>query len=146
MEAKTGKLKWHFQFTPNDAYDYDAVQIPVLADLQWNGARVKAMLWANRNGYFYVLDRETGKFLLGRPFVKVNWSSGLDQRGRPRVCEMEDEGEQHAADQGAEPDRRDHRTTPRLLESSWLRTVVTKRASSGSGCCPGRVRNGATGC
>ena len=83
LDADTGRLRWHFQFTPNDAYDYDAVQIPVLADLQWNGARVKAMLWANRNGYFYLLDRETGKFLLGRPFVKVNWSSGLDERGRP---------------------------------------------------------------
>jgi alcohol dehydrogenase (cytochrome c) len=83
LDADTGRLRWHFQFTPNDAYDYDAVQIPVLADLTWNGSPVKAMLWANRNGYFYLLERTTGKFLLGRPFVKVNWSSGLDERGRP---------------------------------------------------------------
>ena len=83
LDADTGKLKWHFQFTPNDAYDYDAVQVPVLVDMNWRGAPAKLMLWANRNGYFYVLDRVTGKFLSGTPFVKVNWSSGLDERGRP---------------------------------------------------------------
>jgi len=83
LDADTGALKWHFQFTPNDQYDYDSVQVPVLADLNWNGTQVKAMLWANRNGFFYVLERETGRFLLGRPFVKVNWASGLDEKGRP---------------------------------------------------------------
>ena len=83
LDADTGALKWHFQFTPNDAYDYDAVQVPVLADIPWNGAPAKVMLWANRNGFFYVLDRATGKFLRGTPFVKVNWASGLDQNGRP---------------------------------------------------------------
>jgi alcohol dehydrogenase (cytochrome c) len=83
LDADTGKLKWHFQFTPNDGYDYDSVQIPVLADIVWKGAPAKVMMWANRNGYFYVLDRVTGKFLLGEPFVKVNWASGLDANGRP---------------------------------------------------------------
>jgi alcohol dehydrogenase (cytochrome c) len=83
LDADTGALKWHFQFTPNDAYDYDAVQVPVLADLTWNGAPAKVMLWANRNGFFYVLDRATGKFLHGSPFVKVTWASGLDENGRP---------------------------------------------------------------
>jgi alcohol dehydrogenase (cytochrome c) len=83
LDPDTGKLKWHFQFTPNDTYDYDSVQVPVLVDMDWNGTPVKVMLWANRNGYFYALDRETGKFLVGKPFVKVNWSSGLDERGRP---------------------------------------------------------------
>jgi alcohol dehydrogenase (cytochrome c) len=83
LDADTGKLRWHFQFTPNDQYDYDSVQVPVLADLNWNGTQVKAMMWANRNGFFYVLERETGRFLLGRPFVKVNWASGLDEKGRP---------------------------------------------------------------
>ena len=78
LDADTGALKWHFQFTPNDAYDYDAVQVPVLVDLPWNGTPAKLMLWANRNGFFYVLDRATGKFLSGTPFVKVNWASGLD--------------------------------------------------------------------
>ena len=83
LDADTGKLKWHYQFTPNDAYDYDSVQVPVLADLMWKGSLTKAMLWGNRNGNFYVLDRETGKFLSGTPFVKVNWMSGFDEGGRP---------------------------------------------------------------
>jgi alcohol dehydrogenase (cytochrome c) len=83
LDADTGALKWHFQFTPNDAYDYDAVQVPVLVDMDWQGKPSKLMLWANRNGFFYVLDRVTGAFLSGTPFVKVNWASGLDARGRP---------------------------------------------------------------
>jgi alcohol dehydrogenase (cytochrome c) len=83
LDADTGELKWHFQFTPNDAYDYDAVQVPVLVDLPWQGRPRKLMLWANRNGFFYVLDRATGEFLQGTPFVKVNWASGLDAKGRP---------------------------------------------------------------
>lgn len=83
LDADTGELKWHFQFTPNDGYDYDAVQVPVLVDMDWNGVPSKLMLWANRNGYFYVLDRVTGEFLSGTQFVKVNWSSGLDENGRP---------------------------------------------------------------
>ena len=83
IDADTGALKWHFQFTPNDAYDYDAVQVPVLADMEWQGQQRKLMMWANRNGYFYVLDRTNGKFLAGTPFVKVNWASGLDANGRP---------------------------------------------------------------
>ena len=83
LDADTGELRWYFQFTPNDGYDYDAVQVPVLADMEWQGEQRKLMLWANRNGYFYVLDRSDGEYLLGSPFVRVNWSSGLDENGRP---------------------------------------------------------------
>ena len=83
LDADTGKLRWHFQFTPNDTYDYDAVQIAVLADITWLGTPLRALMWANRNGFFYVLDRATGRFLSGVPFVKVNWASHLDERGRP---------------------------------------------------------------
>ena len=83
LDADTGELRWYFQFTPNDGYDYDAVQVPVLADMEWQGEQRKLMLWANRNGYFYVLDRTDGEYLLGSPFVRVNWSSGLDENGRP---------------------------------------------------------------
>ena len=83
LDADTGRLRWHYQFTPHDRYDYDSVQVPVLADINWRGAPVKAMVWANRNGNFYVLERETGKFLVGRPFVKVNWMDTFDERGRP---------------------------------------------------------------
>ena len=83
LNADTGELVWYFQFTPNDGYDYDSVQVPVLVDIEWNGVPRRLMLWANRNGYFYVLDRVTGEFLTGTPFVKVNWSSGLEENGRP---------------------------------------------------------------
>lgn len=83
LDPDTGKMKWYFQFTPHDPYDYDSVQVPVLANANWNGSPRKLMLWGNRNGFFYVLDRSTGKFLNGKPFVKVNWASGLDANGRP---------------------------------------------------------------
>tara|TARA_B100001123_G_scaffold1412_1_gene2016 strand:+ start:26049 stop:27713 length:1665 start_codon:yes stop_codon:yes gene_type:complete len=83
LDVDTGELVWHFQFTPNDGYDYDSVQVPILADIEWDGEPRRVMLWANRNGYFYVLDRVTGEFLDGTPFVRVNWSSGLDENGRP---------------------------------------------------------------
>jgi alcohol dehydrogenase (cytochrome c) len=83
LDADTGKLKWHFQFTPNDPYDWDSTQVPVLVDTTWRGAPARLLMLANRNGFFYVLDRVTGKFLLGKPFSKVNWASGLDENGRP---------------------------------------------------------------
>jgi alcohol dehydrogenase (cytochrome c) len=83
LDADTGKIKWHYQFSPHDEFDYDAVQVPVLADINFQGQPRKVMLWANRNGFFYVLDRATGKFLLGKPFVEVNWASGFDEAGRP---------------------------------------------------------------
>ena len=83
LDADTGKLKWHYQFTPHDEVDYDSTQVPVLADIQWQGRPRKVMLWANRNGLAYVLDRTTGEFLLGKPFVKVTWMDGFDPKGRP---------------------------------------------------------------
>ena len=84
LDADTGELQWYFQFTPNDAYDYDAVQVPVLVDVETEtGGTIKAMFWANRNGFFYALDRTTGRFLNGSPFVEVNWAEGLDDSGRP---------------------------------------------------------------
>jgi alcohol dehydrogenase (cytochrome c) len=83
LDADTGKMKWYFQFTPHDPYDYDSVQVPVLVNANWNGSPRKLMLWGNRNGFFYVLDRTTGKFLNGKPYVKLNWASGLDANGRP---------------------------------------------------------------
>jgi alcohol dehydrogenase (cytochrome c) len=95
LDADTGKLKWYFQFTPHDVWDYDAVQVPVLADMNWTGkdGRTqprKVMLWANRNGFFYALDRTSGQFLQGKPFTKVTWATGLDEAGRPmRVNAME---------------------------------------------------------
>lgn len=83
LDADTGKLKWFYQFTPHDDKDWDATQIPVLTDIEWQGQPRKVMLWANRNGLMYVLDRTTGQFLMGKPLVEVNWMSGFDQKGRP---------------------------------------------------------------
>src|SRR5213594_3903783 len=83
IDADTGKQKWYYQFSPHDEFDYDAVQVPVLADIEWQGKPRKVILWANRNGFFYVLDRATGQFLLGKPFVEVTWASGFDEKGRP---------------------------------------------------------------
>ena len=84
LDPDTGRLKWHFQFTPHDEYDFDATQVPVLADLEYQGRPRKVMLWANRNGFWYVLDRVTGEYLSGQPFTKVTWASGLDAKGRPQ--------------------------------------------------------------
>ena len=83
LDVDTGTLKWHFQFTPHDEMDYDSTQVPVLADLEWQGRVRKVMLWANRNGLAYVIDRTTGQFLIGKPFVKVNWMDNFDPKGRP---------------------------------------------------------------
>src|SRR5579864_7560716 len=84
LDADTGKLKWYYQFSPHDEFDYDSVQVPVLADIEWQGRPRKVMMWANRNGLMYVLDRTSGQFLMGKPFVKVNWMDGFDEKGRPK--------------------------------------------------------------
>ncbi len=84
LDADTGELKWYYQFTPHDELDYDATQVPVLADIDWRGEPRKVMLWANRNGLMYVLDRITGEFLFGKPYVALNWMDGFDERGRPQ--------------------------------------------------------------
>jgi alcohol dehydrogenase (cytochrome c) len=84
IDADTGKLKWYFQFTPHDLYDYDANETPVLVDREENGVVRHLLVQANRNGFFYVLDRTNGKFLQGTSFVeKMNWAKGLDASGRP---------------------------------------------------------------
>ncbi len=86
LDVKTGRRKWHFQFTPHDVHDYDAQQPLVLVDAQWQGRPRKLLVQANRNGYFYVLDRTSGEYLLGTQFVKnVTWASGLTPQGRPIV-------------------------------------------------------------
>ena len=84
LDADTGKLKWYFQFTPHDLFDYDAVETPVLVDTVFRGQPRKLVVQANRNGYIYVLDRTDGKFLSSTRFVeKINWATGIDEKGRP---------------------------------------------------------------
>jgi alcohol dehydrogenase (cytochrome c) len=85
LEPKTGKVKWHFQFTPNDPFDYDSVAEMVLATVNVGGQPTKVILNANRNGFFYVLDRTNGKLLAANPYIaNINWASGIDMKtGRP---------------------------------------------------------------
>src|SRR5436305_7389336 len=84
IDATSGKLKWYFQFTPHDVYDYDANETPVLVDIEENGSTRHLLLQANRNGFFYVLDRSNGKFLRATPFLeKITWANGIDASGRP---------------------------------------------------------------
>jgi alcohol dehydrogenase (cytochrome c) len=83
LDADTGRLRWHFQMVPHDVHDWDAVQVPVLVDAEWRGRMRKLVYWAHRGGFFYVLDRETGEFLLGKPFATQTWAKGLDDKGRP---------------------------------------------------------------
>jgi len=90
LDGDTGKLKWYFQFTPNDPYDYDSTQVPVLVNAEWKGVPRKLMYFGNRNGFFYVLDRETGEFLQGKPYTAINWAKGLDDKGRPLLTPQGD--------------------------------------------------------
>jgi alcohol dehydrogenase (cytochrome c) len=86
LDPASGKLKWYYQFTPHDLHDWDAAETPVLVDAQFHGEPRKLMLQGNRNGFFYVLDRITGKVLLAEPFVKkITWASGIGPDGRPQL-------------------------------------------------------------
>jgi alcohol dehydrogenase (cytochrome c) len=85
LDATTGTLRWHFQFTPHDTHDWDATEIPVLFDGRFRGQPRHFVAMANRNGFYYLLDRETGRFLLGEPYIRQEWADGLDSLGRPRL-------------------------------------------------------------
>ena len=84
FRPKTGELVWHYQFSPNDPFDYDATEVGMLIDMEIDGAKRKVLAQANRNGFFYVLDRANGKLLAANPYVKVNWADKIDMAtGRP---------------------------------------------------------------
>jgi hypothetical protein len=84
LDAQTGQLKWHFQFTPHDVFDFDATETPILIDTVYQGQPRKLLVQANRNGFIHVLDRSNGKFLSAAPFVKnLTWAKGIDAQGRP---------------------------------------------------------------
>jgi PQQ-dependent dehydrogenase (methanol/ethanol family) len=85
LDPGNGGIKWYFQFTPHDVHDWDATETPVLIDAQLRGRPRKLLIQANRNAFYYVLDRETGQFLLGKPFAQQTWAKGLDDKGRPIV-------------------------------------------------------------
>jgi acido-empty-quinoprotein group A len=83
LNPDTGKLNWHFQPSPHDTHDWDAVQTPILFDDQYRGVHRKLLAQASRNGYFFVLDRTTGEHILTAPFIATNWAQGIDSRGEP---------------------------------------------------------------
>jgi len=85
VDADTGKLRWHYQFTPHDVHDWDSTQVPILADLTIAGQPRKVLMFANRNGFYYTLDRLTGKLILGKPFVQTTWAKEIGGDGRPML-------------------------------------------------------------
>ncbi len=93
LDPDTGKLKWHFQFTPHDVHDWDSMGDPVLVDLTVKGQKVKSLIHADRNGYYYVLDRTNGKFLTAKAYTKVTWADGIGPDGRPKLIQGQDPSE-----------------------------------------------------
>jgi alcohol dehydrogenase (cytochrome c) len=85
LDAATGELRWHYQFTPHDVHDWDSTQVPILADIEVRGAPRKVVMLANRNGFFYTLDRTDGEILVATPFVHTTWAREIGKDGRPMV-------------------------------------------------------------
>jgi alcohol dehydrogenase (cytochrome c) len=88
VDADSGKLRWHYQFTPHDTHDWDSNHVPVLADLTIDGRARKVVMVANRNGFFYTLDRQTGEFLVGKPFTSTSWAREIGKDGKPIVLNL----------------------------------------------------------
>lgn len=95
IRGATGQLVWDYQSTPADSHDWDAVQVPVIADRTVDGQQDQRVVWANRNGFYYVVNRATGAFVHGVPFVRQSWASGLDAKGRPILAPMTHSVEGH---------------------------------------------------
>src|SRR5205814_5802143 len=91
LNPDTGKLKWYYQFTPHDVHVWDATEPPVLVDTRYRGQDRKLLMMANRNGFFYVLDRTNGQVLLAKPFInRLTWASGIGADGRPQLIQEGD--------------------------------------------------------
>ena len=115
LDPDTGRLRWHYQFTPHDLHDWDANQTPMLVDARFHGEPRKLLVQGNRNGFFYVLDRLTGKVLLAEPFVaNVTWASGVGADGRPLLKS------------GSEPTREGQRVCPAVAgATNWPSTAFS---------------------
>jgi alcohol dehydrogenase (cytochrome c) len=113
LEPQTGKLRWYYQFSPHDLHDWDATETPMLIDTEYRGRARKLLVQANRNGFFYVLDRVTGEFLQADPFVKkLNWASGIGADGRPKLLP------------GQEPTAQGTKTCPAMGgATNWMSTA-----------------------
>ncbi|MBI3681193.1 MAG: PQQ-dependent dehydrogenase, methanol/ethanol family [Acidobacteria bacterium] len=90
LDGDTGKRKWHFQYTPHDVHDWDATEDPVLLDVVHEGRKVKAVAMANRNGFYYALDRTNGRLLAAKAYTKVSWAKDIDKNGRPILIPGQD--------------------------------------------------------
>jgi alcohol dehydrogenase (cytochrome c) len=116
LDADTGKLKWHFQFTPHDLHDWDAISDPIPVELSQNGQKIKALMQANRNGFFYALDRTNGKLLLTKAYTKVTWADGIGADGRPNLVS------------GQEPTEEGNRACPGMGGGhNWQATAYSPR-------------------
>jgi alcohol dehydrogenase (cytochrome c) len=115
LDAETGRLRWHYQFTPHDVHDWDANQTPMLVDARFHGEPRTLLVQGNRNGFFYVLDRMTGKILLAEPFVtNVTWASRIGGDGRPVLTT------------DAEPTREGQRACPAVAgATNWMSTAFS---------------------
>src|SRR5579872_6743650 len=118
LDADTGKLKWHYQFTPHDVHDWDAIGDPVLVDLKMNGGTRKAVVQANRNGHYYALDRSNGKLLFVKPYTEISWTKEFDANGRPILLP------------GQEPSEEGTKACPGLVGGhNWNATTYSPRTS-----------------
>jgi alcohol dehydrogenase (cytochrome c) len=113
LDAKTGKFRWHYQFTPHDLHDWDATEPFLLVDAPFQGRERKLLLHADRNGFFYVLDRVSGELLLAKPFVrKLTWASGIGPDGRPQLLD------------GNQPSKKGTKTCPAVRgATNWYSTA-----------------------
>jgi alcohol dehydrogenase (cytochrome c) len=134
LDADTGVFKWHYQFTPHDIHDWDSTQVPVLGDVAFAGQPHKVVMLANRNGFFYVLDRESGKLLLGKPFTGTKWAREIGPDGRPVVLDAVGTREKCLPDQRGgtnfmppsfDPVRRLFFVTARETCVTWVSTKPT---------------------
>ncbi len=117
LDAESGALRWHFQYTPHDTHDWDAAQVPVLFDRVMNGKPRQLVAMANRNGFYYVLDRRSGEFLSGTAYIRQDWAEGLDAKGRPILRP------------NSEPTEAGTATTPNLHgATNWLSPTFSPKA------------------
>ena len=127
LDADTGRLRWHYQFTPHDVWDWDAIQMPVLADLTLGGQPRKVVMFANRNGFFYLLDRATGQLVRAKPFIETSWAKEIQANGRPLLLPNSIPSEEGTRD---------------LSRSDWRNQLDGRRRSTRrSACCSSRRGN-----
>ena len=141
IDAATGKLRWHHQFTPHDIHDWDSNHVPVLAEVLIGGQPRRVVMVANRNGFFYVFDRATGRLLVGKPFSDTTWARELDANGHPIVL--------NDGSKGCLPDRGAAPTTcrpPTMRAAAVLRDVETcaEYRPVKEEIVPGRISNSGT--